>query len=180
MAPTLPSNVSSSPSPQVLEIIDAIILAETGGDPNGGYTNDPHDRGGRTIWGIAESANPDLWRDGPPSREAAVQRYYQKYVVAPQFHLIVDGRLQAQVVDMGVTSGTRLAVEKLQGCVGAKVDGQIGPETLTRINSSDPVILNNKFARERVKMIGRLVQKRPGDLKYLNGWLNRILPFFIP
>jgi lysozyme family protein len=161
-----------------LSIIDAIILAETGGDPNGGYTNDPRDPGGRTIWGISERANPDLWRNGPPTREQAVARFAHRYIIAPGFDKIEDPKLQAQMVDFGVTSGPAVAIEKLQKAVGAPVDGHLGPKTLGLVNSDpQPARLSNLLALERVRMIGRIVNKNPSQSKVLNGWLSRALDF---
>ncbi len=160
------------------DIIDRIIFSETGGDPNGGYTNDPEDAGGRTIWGISERANPDLWVNGPPTRAQAVERYIQRYVKAPRFDKVLDPHLQAQLVDFGVTSGPKVAIQKLQLALGAKVDGILGPETLSKVNNHpNQAHINNILVAERIKMLGRLVQKRPSDLKFLSGWLNRSLDF---
>lgn len=162
-------------NPATAKIIDEIIFRETGGDPKGGFTNNPADPGGRTIWGISERANPDLWKNGPPTRDQAVQRYYQRYVQAPRFDQITDPKLQSQMVDFGVTSGPTLAIQKLQEVVGAEPDGKLGPETLLRITPQT----NNLLVAARIKMIGRLVQKRPSQLIYLSGWLNRSLEFLI-
>lgn len=160
----------------IQKIIDAIIFAETGGDPNGGYTNDPHDAGGRTIWGISERANPDLWANGPPTREQAVGAYISRYV--KPFHGLEEHLAFAQMVDWGVTSGPRFVIQTVQRLVRAESDGYIGQETLSRVSEVPEVELNNLLVVEHVKIIGRLVQRRPYDLKYLSGWLNRALLWF--
>lgn len=172
-------DVNTSIPPQIRTIIEGIIQAETGGDPRGGFTNDPRDKGGRTIWGISERANPGEWVGGPPSRERAIHIYYDKYVVRPGFANIVNPELQAQLVDFGVTSGPALATQKIQALVGTDPDGHLGPISLAKINTHpEPIRLNNQLALERVKMMGRLVQKRPSDIKFLSGWLNRATSFF--
>jgi lysozyme family protein len=178
MATSSETNIDFIPQ-ATRQIIESIIKAETGGDPNGGYTNDPRDTGGRTIWGISERANRDLWKDGPPSRDAAVIRYYERYVKSPGFDKISDPKLQAQLVDFGVTSGPALAIQKLQICVGAEPDGVLGPKTLAAVQAEHPTHLNNQLARERIKMIGRLVQKNPSQSRFVSGWLNRALDFLI-
>lgn len=163
---------------QVRQIIEGIIQAETGGDPHGGFTNDPRDAGGRTIWGISERANPGEWANGPPTRERAIEVYYDKYVRGPGFDRVTHPSIQRQLVDFGVTSGPALAITKIQTLVGTEPDGQLGPVTLAKINSDpQPIRLNNLLALERVMMMGRLVQKRPSDVKFLSGWLNRALGF---
>ena len=160
------------------KLIDEIISRETGGDSKGGFTNDPRDAGGRTIWGISERANPDLWVNGPPTREQAVERYFNRYVKAPGFDKVTDPRLQAQLTDWGVLSGPSVAIQKLQGLVGATIDGVLGPKTLALVNSHpEPTRLNNQLALERVKMVARIIQRSPSQSKFAVGWITRCLEF---
>lgn len=168
------------------QIIDRIIDAETPDDDprtpideRAVVTNDPADRGGRTQWGISEKHNPQAWLDGKVTEPEARAIYEQKYVVGPGFDKVADPRLRAQLVDFGVPSGPSMAIMKLQGLVGAKIDGVLGPKTLALVNAAEPVRLNNQLALERVKMIGRIVHKNPSQSKFLNGWLNRAIEFFL-
>lgn len=153
-------------------VIDKIIDVEGRTE-----TNDPADSGGRTKFGISEAANADLWKDGPPSEEASRKRYEERYVIGPRFHLVKDAKLQHQLVDFGVHSGPEVAIKKLQEILKLPQDGIIGPKTLAAIEAADPIVLNNKLALARVKMLARLVQQRPKDLKYLFGWVDRALSF---
>jgi lysozyme family protein len=161
-------------SNEINGIITDIIKAEGGATA----TNRPNDRGGRTQYGISEKSNPQAWLDGRVTEPEAREIYEKKYVKAPGFDKIADPKLQAQLVDFGVTSGPQLAIQKLQGCVGAAIDGILGPETLAKVNAAEPVRLNNQLALERVKMIGRLVHRDPRQSENLNGWLTRALGFF--
>ena len=155
------------------DLIDDIIAREGGAKA----TNNPKDKGGRTQYGIAEHANPKAWQDGKVTYEEARAIYDAKYVRGPGFDKVTDEKLQAQLVDFGVTSGPSIAIAKVQGILKVDQDGILGPKTLSAINSSDPVILSNKLALERVKMIGRIVAKNPSQATFLNGWLNRALEF---
>jgi lysozyme family protein len=159
--------------PSTDQIITDIINRE------GPATNDPNDKGGRTAFGIAESANPQAWADGRVTEEEAREIYLTKYVKGPGFDKIEDPRLQAQVVDFGVNSGPHLAIMKLQAACGLPQDGVLGPKTLGAVNSPTVLSLNNKLVAERIKMIGRIVSKDPSQLKFVNGWLNRALEFLI-
>ena len=163
------------------EIIDDILRREGGSKK----TNDPKDGGGRTQYGIAERSNPKAWADGKVTEEEARAIYEQKYIIAPGFNKIPHPKLQAQLVDFGVNSGPRVAIEKLQAIVGADVDGEIGPQTLAAVETfykdvDDPARLNNLLVVERVKMIGRIVVRNPSQVKFLSGWLNRAFEFLIP
>lgn len=156
-----------------MDLIDEIIKREGGAKA----TNNPKDKGGRTQYGIAEASNPSAWKDDKVTYEEARSIYDAKYIKGPGFDRIQDERLKAQMVDFGVTSGPALAIQKIQALVKVEVDGILGPKTLAAINAHDPVLLNNKLALERVKMIGRIVQKNPSQATFLNGWLSRAIEF---
>lgn len=155
------------------QIISDIIEREGGAKA----TNNPADKGGRTQFGIAERSHPKAWVDGKVTLEEARAIYLERYLEAPGFGKIEDPRLRAQLADFGVLSGPAMAIQKLQFLLKQEVDGVLGPKTLTAANSADPILLANKLALERVKMIGRIVGKNPSQATFLNGWLDRALSF---
>jgi lysozyme family protein len=157
--------------PTIQDIITEIIRVE------GAPTNDPNDSGGRTQFGISESANPEAWVDGKVTEEEAREIYERKYVRGPGFDKVSDLTLKSQLIDFGVTSGPQLAIMKLQEILHVKVDGVLGPLTLAAINTLHPEAVNGLLVISRVKMICRLVQKVPTNLKYLTGWVTRALEF---
>ena len=156
------------------KIISNIISQE------GGFVNDPNDHGNRTIFGISEKANPDAWRNGPPTQEQARQIYINKYVKGPGFDKVYDTHLQAQLVDFGVNSGPGIAVQKLQEILHVAVDGVLGPATLAAVEKvllTDATALNNQLVAARIKMICKIVQRDPSQVKFLLGWCSRSLEF---
>lgn len=142
-------------------------------------TNNPADAGGRTQYGISEKSNPQAWADGVVTEDEARAIYMQKYVVGPGFDRIVDPRLQAQLIDYGVTSGPAIAIARVQAIVGVQQDGILGPASLAAINASDARVTNNALVKARIMMIARLVQKTPSQLTFLGGWCDRALQFLI-
>ena len=158
------------------EVVSEVIQREdrTG---SGVITNDPLDTGGRTQWGISEKANPEVWADGVLTEQERRDTYLKKYVKGPKFDLIPDANLMAQLIDFGVNSGPGVATMKLQGILGVKVDGDLGPKTLEALTKHDSREINNLLMAERIKMIGRIVQKNPSQIKWLSGWLSRALEF---
>lgn len=158
-------------STEVDKVITQVEITE-GGEK---VTVDPTDKGGRTQYGISEKSNPKAWEDGVVTEKEAREIYYNKYVKGPKFDLITYLPLQAQLIDYGVNSGPAIAVSKLQGLVGAKVDGVLGPDTLSKL--TDPVKINKLLVGERIRMICKIVQKDPSQLKYLLGWCDRALQF---
>ena len=157
--------------PTTDDIITEIIRKE--GDP----TNDPNDSGGRTQFGISETANPEAWADGHVTEAEAREIYERKYVIGPRFDQIPDVYLRAQLIDFGVNSGPAVAIMKLQEILHVTVDGWIGPETLGALTQVHPEAVNNELVKSRVMMICRIVQKNPSQLRYLLGWAKRALEF---
>lgn len=151
------------------------ILRREGGSTS---TDDPADRGGRTQYGIAEASNPEAWKDGKVTEEEARAIYERKYLLGPGFDRVTFTPLREQLVDFGVTSGPHLAIANLQTTLGVEADGVLGPATLAAI-PQDARRVNNELAACRIRMIGRLCQKNPSQLKFLSGWLNRALEFLV-
>lgn len=156
-------------------LIDDIIAKEGGSKA----TNDPADKGGRTQYGISERSFPEAWNDGKVTEQEAREIYLSKFVVGPGFSKIPPShsKVQSILVDWGVNSGPIIAIQHLQRLLVVPVDGVFGPGTLAALISADPQLLAAKLVRERVKMIARVVQKNPSQVKFLGGWLDRALSF---
>lgn len=166
------------------DIIDEIIRREGGAKE----TNDPSDSGGRTKYGISERSHPDVWADGDVSYQEARTVYEKIYILEEKFNKIKDLMLFHQVVDHGVTSGPDTAARMLQQIVGTTPDGSIGPKTLRAIEEYPSgklfgvevpgnVLLNMKFRDARTLHYATIAKRRPKDLKWLLGWLNRTQEF---
>ena len=153
------------------EIITDILQRE------GGLVNNPADKGGRTDKGISEKYHPKAWADGKVTEAEARAIYLKKYVLTPGFDKIKGSHLQTQLVDFGVHSGPQLAIMKLQGIIGTKQDGILGPKSLTTLGEMDPKYVNNRLMVERIRMIGRIVGKDRSQAQFLNGWLERACQF---
>ncbi len=162
--------------PSIDQIISDVEVRE--GGPV--VTNDPADIGGRTQFGISETANPEAWSDGVVTEDEARAIYLQKYERSPKFDTL-PGALQPLLIDWGVLSGPQLVTMKLQALLGVAADGKVGPATLAALpRTAEGVLrLNNLLVAERVRQVGRIVAKDPSQAKYVSGWLNRALEFLI-
>jgi lysozyme family protein len=163
--------------------IIAAIMQREGWDKE---TNDPLDSGGRTKFGIAEASHPEAWADGDVTQKEAEDIYFEKYV--HPFRLVTDLHLLHQLVDWGVTSGPVTVARMFQQLVGAPVDGQIGPRTVAAIEAypggtlfgnvvPGAVLLNLAVQQARALHYAGIAKRRPKDLRFLLGWLNRTFEF---
>lgn len=89
----------------------------------GGYVNDPHDKGGATKYGIAFNYNqgylktfgilhPEQMRD--LTKEQALEIYFRKYWLPSQADEIPDGKLALMYFDHVVNAGQGSADKLLQ------------------------------------------------------------------
>ena len=131
-------------SPQLAAIIkrvvDEVLRAE------GGYVNDPADKGGETNFGITiavarANGYKGAMRDMPEAVARAI--YTARYITEPKFDqvLAIHAGIGAELIDTGVNMGPHRAAEFLQRWLngfndtGARypalfVDGRLGTQSL--------------------------------------------------
>lgn len=176
-------------------IIDRLIRRE------GGYVNDPSDKGGRTNYGITRVAIEDYNRlmkaeGGAPLEKtpAAISRpeaeaVYRKMMKAYRFDQIQDQPLREHIFDMAVNHGPVRAVMLLQEVFHRNgypvaVDGVLGPKTRGILNelASKPEAkrrLNNNLVKHREDFYHRLIRRNPIQKKFEKGWLDRARSFLL-
>lgn len=169
-------------------IINEIIAREVGPNPiePGGYTDDPDDPGGKTIWGVTEATARAHGYAGEmremPRRTA--ERIYSAGFWGP----IRGGELAAlshplaaEVADTAVNCGPGRAIRWLQEALNAlndheqlypdiAVDGAAGPATVGAARS----YLLVREARVLVRALDCLqgAYYLQGNEKYIYGWLR--------
>lgn len=112
----------------------------------GGYVNNPADRGGETMFGITEPVARAFGYQGPISmlpKTTAAAIYRARYWFQPRFDQValVDQGVAEELLDTGVNMGTGVAARFLQRALNVlnngaadypnlTVDGAIGAMTL--------------------------------------------------
>jgi lysozyme family protein len=159
-------------------IIDNLLERE------GGFVNDPNDRGGATKYGITRETLSDHRGEAVSvddvrrlTEDEARAIYREEYIEAPGYHGIHDASLQGLVVDAGVNHGTHRASRWLQRAAGASVDGVVGPNTLAAVNQGNTLRLYLEFLRIRVELYGRLITEDPDQARFAHGWMRRLGEF---
>lgn len=149
----------------------AVVFAE-----EGGYTNDPNDRGGPTNFGIT-LADLREWRNDPNltaddvknmTRAEAQEIYRSRYWNPMQCGDVPNG-IDLELFDFGVNAGIRTSVRTLQAVVGVTADGSIGPITLAATKAGDPHTIIQNFSTRRLDYYRSL----PGWVHFGAGWTNR-------
>lgn len=149
----------------------------------GVLSDQPSDKGGLTKYGITKPFLQEYL--GRPASSADILALKRDDAIDVYHSVIWLKRkvgslpypLSKQVFDFEVNSG-RPGIVALQELVGATQDGNIGPETMARLNSLIQKIGMRRTCNEYVIARGRylmeITQHDPDHtLAFLKGWFNR-------
>lgn len=136
----------------------------------GGYSNNPADPGGETMWGITLRVARANGYTGPmrnlpqsTAKSIAKSEYWDK-VKGDAF----PPQIAFQMFD-AIYNGGRPA-QWIQQAAGVTVDGAIGPATIAAVKAADPDKIIMRFDAYRLQYLAAL----PARTTFAGGWMNRI------
>lgn len=152
----------------------AFTLAE-----EGGWADRPDDPGGPTNHGIT-LATYQTWAlsRGQPEPSVDDLRVIDQTTVAAILHggyweaISGDGLpegVDLSLFDFAVNAGPARAARQLQACIGARIDGIVGPETLGLARNISPFVLVSELADAQEAYYRAL----PDFPEFGRGWLAR-------
>lgn len=164
------------------DVIDELIIRE------GGFVDNPDDRGGPTKHGITQARLSD-WRGRPVSvdevRELSwdeARSIYLKMYATGLALIQHHEDLYRFVLDVSVLSGPGTAGRLVQSTLNdmyanIPVDGVIGPKTAAAIEDTHiPRLIQNMIVA-RIPALVRIVEGNASQLQFLEGWVTRTLAF---
>lgn len=150
----------------------------------GGFANDPADRGGATNKGVTIATfeayckakslpRPNVERlkgmtDGE-WLDILKTMFWDKW----QADKIKSQKLANILVDWVWGSGV-YGIKIPQRILGVQQDGIVGDETLKALNAQDPDKLFQVIYEARKKYLNDITISRPINKRFLKGWLNRL------
>lgn len=143
----------------------------------GGISNNPHDPGLVTKFGISQRSYPELHIAALTIAEAeAIYRrdWWEKY----GYGRIDDQNIASKVFDLSVNMGASRAHKILQEACNRcgsniKEDGGLGPITIAAVNSREPVAVLTWMKSLAGDFYRSLAEEKPQMKVFLNGWLKR-------
>ncbi len=147
----------------------------------GGFVDDPHDHGGRTMKGVTQKVY-DAWRSGQGLSagadvknisDAEVSAIYKRDYWNKTLCNVLRSNIDLVQFDTAVNMGPVRAVKILQQAVGAGADGNFGPETQKACDACNPPDAVERYCSIREALYRRFAEA-PGQDRFLAGWLNRL------
>lgn len=146
----------------------------------GGFANDPFDKGGATNKGITIGTFRQFY-----GKDATVEQL--KRITDEQWlHVFKAGywdRWQADrisnqavaniLVDWVWASGVN-GIKIPQRVLGVADDGIVGEKTLAALNAQNPAEFFAKIHAGRIKFVDDIVRRNPTQARFIKGWKNRI------
>jgi len=150
----------------------------------GGYTNNIHDRGGETKYGISKRAYPNLDIKNL-TLDKAKQIYYNDYWFDIKLDYIDNYNIQLELFDTAVNMGQYKAQTILQESLNLlnrnernfkdlAVDGIIGKNTILAYNKVDKKILYKVLNGLQFMNYVRIVERDKTQEVFFNGWMVRV------
>lgn len=135
----------------------------------GGYVNNPNDKGGETKYGISQKAYPNIDIENL-SLNQAKEIYHKDYWNRCKCDYLPDV-LSVAVFDFAVNSGNKRAITYLQKCLGVTADGIIGNQTIGACNRLPVKKVLEDYIDSRLSYLQGLK-----DFKHFGkGWTNRVI-----
>lgn len=147
----------------------------------GGFVDDPLDRGGATNKGITIGTFRQFY-----GKEATVEQlrnisdeqwlhiFKAGYWNPWQADNIRNQSIANIVVDWAWASGTATSIRQVQRILGVTANGIAGPKTMAAIDTADPRSLFDKIHTKRIEFVEDIVRHDPTQARFLRGWKNRI------
>lgn len=147
----------------------------------GGFVNDPDDRGGATNKGVTIATFRSVYgKNKSVSDLKNITTDQWNYIFKTLFwdkckcDNINDQSVANIIVDYAWGSGVSRAIKDVQTIVGTTADGISGPKTISAINKTDAKTLFNKIKERRIQFYNNIVKSNPSQKKFLKGWTNRV------
>lgn len=138
----------------------------------GGYTNNPADPGGETMYGVTKTvATANGYTGAMKDLSLATAKFISKgqywdKVGADNFSFAVA----FQLYDIAYNHGVSRAIKLLQAASGASVDGILGPNTIRMAKAMDPAKLVINLLAGRLRFYTGLTTWAT----FGKGWANRV------
>lgn len=144
----------------------------------GGWSNNPADKGGPTMMGVTLNTYRQYFGKNKTANDlrnisnAEWTKIMKTYWDNCRADEIKNQSVAELIVDWHINAGTQ-PLKQIQGILGVVQDGIFGPKTIAAINSFNQECLHCKIKKARKAYYENVVRKTPSQAVFLKGWYNR-------
>ena len=149
----------------------------------GGYSDNPNDRGGATNSGVTLAVYQSVYGKNKTKNDLKRMTNEQWNYIFTKLYWnkwkadeIKNQSIANILVDWVWMSGLG-TIKKIQSLFGLTADGIVGNKTISYINSHDQEEVFNKIWNRRKQFYESLVKNNPSQKVFLKGWMNRLNTF---
>ena len=146
----------------------------------GGYSDNPNDRGGATNSGVTLAVYQSVYGKNKTKNDLKRMTNEQWNYIFTKLYWnkwkadeIKNQSIANILVDWVWMSGYGI-IKKIQALFGLTADGIVGNKTISYINSHDQEEVFKKIWNRRKSFYESLVKNNPSQKVFLNGWINRL------
>ena len=156
----------------------------------GGFVNDPKDRGGATNMGVTLNTwksvgydkNGDKKIDAQDlkllTQDDVIKKVLKPYYWDKWRADEINNQSIANILVDWVWASGKYGITKVQAMLNLKSDGVVGNKTLSAINDyPNQRQLFQRIKNERLAFIDRIVKNNPSQRRFMKGWKNRVNAF---
>jgi len=144
----------------------------------GGWSDNPKDKGGATMMGITLATYRHFFGVGKTKEDLRnITREELEHIYRKGFWDVMKGdyfanqSLATYVFDWVVNSGVG-TLRKIQECCGLLADGIIGSKSLHVFNTKSKWCFD-KIKERRIQFYNKIVENNPSQKVFLRGWSRR-------
>ena len=166
---------------------DATLLVPFIQKWEGGWVDDPSDRGGATMKGITLITYGAFQKSkGQPAPSKDDLRNMSDEEWLDVFKSLYWDRWKADEIENQSVANILVDWVWASGVWGIKIpqrilqvadDGIVGEKTISKLNSVDQASLFDDIQKARQEFVTDLAERDPSQNRFINGWLNRINAF---
>lgn len=175
-------------------------------EKEGGYCNNPNDKGGETIFGISRRYHPEWagWNAVDMTKQFCVaEEGTKEFNEELTNHLKLNGTIQKQklefykdkfwnvlklddvknqkianaIFDASVNHDPADAAKMAQNALGICADGIVGSKTIEALNSAEEFRFLRAFTVNRIRHYKSIVSRDVSQSVFLSGWIRRAESF---
>lgn len=153
----------------------------------GGFVNDPSDKGGATMAGVTLNTYRRYYGESKTVNDLKnISNAEWNHIMKTGYWDMVRGdEIRNQSIaeifaDWAVNSGPA-GIRAFQRAQAIKADGVVGPKTINILNAPNEEVIFNRIKSARESYYRKLAMTDPRQSKFLGGWLNRLRQFnYVP